>query len=66
VLDRRLGETEYIAGDYSIADMAIWPWVKNPAAYAQALDDYPNVQRWLALVAARPSVKRGLKALERK
>ena len=66
VLDRRLGQSEYVAGEYSIADMAIWPWVKNPAAYAQALEDYPNVQRWLTLVSSRPSVKRGLKVLERK
>ena len=66
VLDRRLGQSEYVAGEYSIADMAIWPWVKNPAAYAQVVEDYPNLQRWLTLVASRPSVKRGLKVLERK
>jgi len=66
VLDRRLGESEYVAGEYSIADMAIWPWAKTPSAYAQSLEDFPNVQRWLTLIAERPSVKRGLKVLDKK
>jgi GST-like protein len=67
VLDRRLAESEYVAGpDYTIADMAIWPWY---GALAQGLlydageflqvQDYRNVQRWTDMIAARPAVGRG-------
>ncbi|MHC8509481.1 MAG: glutathione-dependent disulfide-bond oxidoreductase [Rhodospirillales bacterium] len=68
VLDKRLAETQYIAGaEYSIADMAVWPWygrLAQNAAYGDAgtfLDvlSYKNVQRWTAEIAARPAVKRG-------
>ena len=67
VLDRRLGETEYIAGaDYTIADMAIWPWygalakglVYEAGEFLQ-VQEYRNVQRWTDQIAARPAVKRG-------
>ena len=67
VLDRRLGESEYVGGDaYSIADMAIWPWygalvkglVYEAGEFLQ-VDDYKNVQRWTDLIAARPAVVRG-------
>jgi GSH-dependent disulfide-bond oxidoreductase len=67
VLDRQLAEHEYIAGaDYSIADMAIWPWygalVKGlvyEAAEFLSVHEYPNVIRWTDQLAARPAVKRG-------
>lgn len=67
VLDRRLAEQEYIAGpDYSIADMAIWPWygavVKNQAYDAAEFLEahtYKNVLRWTEQIAQRPAVKRG-------
>jgi GSH-dependent disulfide-bond oxidoreductase len=67
VLDRRLGESEFIAGaQYSIADIAIFPWYGNLAmgeAYAAGeflqVADYKNLQRWTALIGARPAVKRG-------
>ena len=67
VLDRRLAESEYIAGsEYTIADMAIWPWygglVKGwlyEAAEFLAVQDYTNVQRWADAIAARPAVQRG-------
>jgi GSH-dependent disulfide-bond oxidoreductase len=67
VLDIRLGESEYIAGaDYSIADMAIWPWygalVKGlvyGAAEFLSVHDYTNVMRWTDQIAERPAVKRG-------
>jgi GST-like protein len=67
VLDRRLAESEYVAGpEYTIADIAIFPWYGNLAtgeAYAAGeflqVADYKNVQRWTALVGARPAVKRG-------
>jgi GSH-dependent disulfide-bond oxidoreductase len=67
VLDRRLGESEYIAGDsYTIADMAIFPWygglVKGwlySAAEFLSVDEYKNVQRWASMLSARPAVQRG-------
>ncbi|MBA4743029.1 MAG: glutathione-dependent disulfide-bond oxidoreductase [Azoarcus sp.] len=67
VLDRRLAETKYVAGaDYTIADMAIWPWyglLVRDELYgaAEFLDvaSYPNVQRWVAEIAERPAVRRG-------
>ena len=66
VLDRQLAENEYIAGpDYTIADMAIWPWygaIMREAYGAQeflSVDDYKNLARWVDLIAARPAVKRG-------
>ena len=67
VLDRRLAESEYLGGaDYSIADMAVWPWygalakglVYDAGEFLQ-VQDYKNVQRWTDQVAARPAVKRG-------
>ena len=67
VLDRRLGESEYLGGaDYTIADMAVWPWygalvkglVYDAGAFLQ-VQDYTNVQRWTDQIAARPAVKRG-------
>ncbi|NLS17228.1 glutathione-dependent disulfide-bond oxidoreductase [Rhizobium sp. P40RR-XXII] len=67
VLDRRLAESEYIAGsDYTIADIAIWPWYgglakgwQYGAAEFLQVQDYKNVQRWAEQVYARPAVKRG-------
>jgi GST-like protein len=67
VLDRRLAEAEYVAGDhYTIADMAIWPWYGGLArsnSYGAAeflsVQDYKNVLRWADAIAARPAVKRG-------
>jgi len=67
VLDRRLAESEYVAGsDYTIADMAIWPWygglakglLYNAAEFLQ-VQDYANVQRWAEAIAKRPAVQRG-------
>lgn len=67
VLDRRLGESAYVAGaDYTIADMAIWPWygalakglVYEAGEFLQ-VQEYKNVQRWTDAIAARPAVKRG-------
>jgi GST-like protein len=67
VLDRRLAESEYIAGSqYTIADMAIWPWYGGlakgwlyEAAEFLAVDDYTHVQRWAEAIYARPAVRRG-------
>ena len=67
VLDRRLAETPYLAGDdYTIADMAVWPWYGNVAkgeAYGAGeflqVQDYKNLQRWTAAIGERAAVKRG-------
>ncbi|MFZ4604739.1 MAG: glutathione-dependent disulfide-bond oxidoreductase [Caulobacter sp.] len=67
VLDRRLGDSEYLAGpDYTIADMAVWPWygalakglVYEAGEFLQ-VQDYKHVQRWTDQIAQRPAVKRG-------
>jgi GST-like protein len=64
VMDRRLGEAEYLAGpDYSIADIACWPWVRVHRYHGQAWDDFPNVRRWFDRIAARPAVQEGMKLL---
>ena len=58
VLDRRLAEAPYLAGDYSIADMAAYPWVVPYERQGQKLEDFPNVKRWFEAIAARPAVER--------
>jgi len=63
VMDRRLGESAYLAGDYSIADMASFPWVRHIERQGHSLDEYPNVKRWFDAIAARPAVPRGLAVL---
>jgi len=61
VLDRQLAHTgAYIAGDYSIADMAAFPWVMTHKAQQLTLDDWPHVKRWFAAVRAREPVQAGL------
>ena len=58
---RNLGRSgAYIAGDYSIADIACFPWIMTHKAQGFTLDDYPNVKRWYADVRARPQVQAGL------
>ena len=59
VLDKRLAEDEYIAGDYSIADIATWPWISRFEWQTMDLNEYPNVKRWYLAIAARPPVQRG-------
>ncbi len=59
VLDRRLGEAEYLAGEYSIVDMATWPWISRFDWQTMDLNDYPNVKRWYLDIVARPAVRRG-------
>tara|TARA_R110000787_G_scaffold8664_4_gene29649 strand:+ start:240 stop:935 length:696 start_codon:yes stop_codon:yes gene_type:complete len=58
VLDRRLADRDYVAGDYSIADMAIYPWIVPHQNQKQDLNDFPNVKRWFETVKARPAVVR--------
>ena len=59
VLERRLADREYVAGDYSIADMAIWPWAVPHRMQGVDLAEFPNVKAWFDRVAARPAVERG-------
>jgi len=59
VLDQRLSEVEYLAGEYSIADMATWPWISRFEWQQIALNEYPNVQRWYAQIADRAAVQKG-------
>ena len=64
VMDRHLAGTSYFAGEYSIADIAIFPWTRSHANQGIDLAQYPNVHRWHQAVSARPAVQRGLKVLE--
>jgi GST-like protein len=67
VIDRRLGETQFLAGDdYSIADMATYPWLRAHKWQGQDIAAYPNIQRWYDVVRARPAVQRGIAVLAEK
>jgi GST-like protein len=59
VLDRRLADHEYLAGDYSIADIANWPWISRFEWQTIDMDAYPNVKRWYVAIAKRSAVERG-------
>lgn len=64
VLERRLGEARYLAGnDYSIADMAVYPWVRELERRGQDEAKLPNLKRWLDEIGARPAVVKGLEVL---
>lgn len=60
VLDGQLANHEYLAGDYSIADIASFAWVRTYQWSGVSVDGLPHLQRWLALIAARPAVQAGL------
>jgi GST-like protein len=60
VMDRRLEDREYLAGEYSIADMASWPWVRPWERYGQNLDEFPNLKRWFEAIESRPAVQKGV------
>ena len=60
VLDTQLGRTEYLAGDYSIADMANWCWTRTAAWSGVETDGLPNLARWTAAIAARPAAAKGV------
>lgn len=62
VMDKQIGRHEYLAGAYSIADIAAWPWVYRYEWQEQNLDDFPNVKRWFHAVGERPAVQRGAAA----
>ncbi len=59
VLDRRLADRDYLAGEYSIADMATWPWISRFEWQTVNLNSYPNVKKWYLAIAARPAVQKG-------
>jgi GSH-dependent disulfide-bond oxidoreductase len=61
VLDKRLAEAEHLAGEYSIADIASYPWVARHEWHQIELGDFPNVKRWYDAIGARPAVQRGMK-----
>jgi len=60
VLDGQLARHDYLAGDYSIADMATWPWVAIHEWPGIDITPFPHLTRWLATIAARPAVQRGV------
>ena len=59
VLDKRLADREYLCGDYSIADIATWPWVSLHGWAGVDIDDLPHLQRWIGEVGTRPAVEKG-------
>jgi GST-like protein len=61
VLDRRLAHREFVADSYSVADIAIWPWVSRFEWQTIDLNQYPHVKRWYLDIAKRPAVQRGYK-----
>ncbi len=60
VLDKRLSDREFVAGEYSIADIAIVSWAKLWERQGQQIDSFPHVKRWLDALLARPAVQRGM------
>ena len=60
VLDTRLSDHEFLAGEYSIADIATWPWVRIHAWAGVEVDDLPHLARWIDAIAARPAAQRGV------
>jgi len=59
VLDQQLSKQTYLAGDYSIADIAVWPWVARFGWHQMKLSDYPNILRWYLEIASRRAVQKG-------
>ena len=59
VLDKRLADHEFVADEYSVADISIWPWISRFDWQTINLDQYPNVKRWYMAIAKRPAVQRG-------
>jgi GSH-dependent disulfide-bond oxidoreductase len=60
VLNQELDRRDYLAGDYSIADIATYPWVGRHEMHHVKLEEYPNVKRWFDVIAKRPAVQRGM------
>jgi GST-like protein len=60
VLEQTLGQRDYLAGDYSIADIATYPWIGRHEGHNVKLEEFPNVKRWFETISQRPAVKRGM------
>ena len=60
VLEKRLGEEKFLGGEYSIADIATFPWVARYEAHQVKLEDFSNVKRWFDEISSRPAVQRGM------
>ena len=66
VMDRRLGQSRFLATDeYTIADIATWPWTRSHKNQGIDLDDFPNVRRWFDTIAARAAAQRGVQVLDK-
>ncbi|MGH6933815.1 MAG: glutathione S-transferase N-terminal domain-containing protein [Dongiaceae bacterium] len=63
VMDTRLADRAYLASDYSIADIACWPWMRRPERQGVDIAEYSHCKRWFDAIAARPAVERGLAVL---
>jgi len=64
VIDKRVSSIPYLAGEYSIADMATYPWLRTHHWQGQNLEDFPNLKRWYDAIEARPAVQRGLAVMK--
>jgi GST-like protein len=60
VIEKRLQQSNYLAGDYSIADIATYPWLRSHKWQGQNLDDFPHLKRWYQAIESRPAVQKGL------
>jgi GST-like protein len=60
VMNKRLGESPFLAGEYSIADIAVYPWVARYEMHRTKLEDFPNVKRWYDAISTRSAVMRGM------
>jgi glutathione S-transferase/GST-like protein len=60
VIDQRLADRQFLAGDYSIADMACWPWMRTPESHGVDANEFPHAQAWRARIAARPAAIKAL------
>ncbi len=66
VMDKRLGQSRFLAGDeYTIADIATWPWTRSHKNQGIELEDFPNVKRWFDTIAARAAAQRGTQVLDK-
>jgi len=64
VMDGRLSEVDYFTGEYSIVDMAVYPWIASHERQGQRMEDYPNLRRWYESVGSRPAVRRAMEVGE--
>jgi GST-like protein len=64
VLDHRLSDREFVAGEFSIVDIACYPWIVPHRSHGQNLDDFPNLKRWFGRIAARPATIRAYAGIE--